>query len=67
MSRPAVAKRSIVLKLADLVRNQRQGFQTHYGAEPQSLAPLIDWISLSGAFWRERFDRLEALLNRMDQ
>jgi hypothetical protein len=27
---------------------------------------LIDWMSLYGAFWRDRFDRLEALLNRMD-
>jgi len=27
----------------------------------------IDWTSLHGAFWRERFDRLETLLTRMDQ
>jgi hypothetical protein len=36
-------------------------------AQPQGLVPLIDWMSLYGAFWRERFDRLEALLSRMDQ
>ena len=41
--------------------------QTHYSAQPQGLAPLIDWMSLYGAFWRDRFDRLETLLNRMDQ
>jgi hypothetical protein len=28
---------------------------------------LIDWMSLYGAFWRDRFDRLEDLLNRMEQ
>jgi len=67
VSQPAVSKHLGVLKLAGLVRDRREGRQTHYRAEPQGLAPLIDWISLYGAFWRDRFDRLEALLNRMDQ
>ncbi|MBU6458894.1 MAG: transcriptional regulator, partial [Bradyrhizobium sp.] len=31
------------------------------------LAPLVDWMALYGAFWRDRFDRLEDLLKRMDQ
>jgi hypothetical protein len=26
----------------------------------------VDWLNLYGAFWRDRFDRLEALLERMD-
>ena len=30
------------------------------------LAPMVDWLNQYGAFWRERFDRLEALLQRMD-
>jgi len=50
-----------------LVLDRREGRQTHYSAQPQGLAPLVDWMSLYGAFRRERFDRLEALLNRMDQ
>ena len=28
---------------------------------------LIDWMNLYDAFWRDRFDQLELLLNRMDQ
>jgi DNA-binding transcriptional ArsR family regulator len=67
VSQPAVSKHLGILKLAGLVRDRREGRQTHYSAEPQGLAPLIDWMSLYGAFWRERFDRLETLLNRMDQ
>jgi hypothetical protein len=31
------------------------------------LASLIDWMSLYGAFWRDRFDPLETLLDRMDR
>jgi DNA-binding transcriptional ArsR family regulator len=67
VSQPAVSKHLGVLKHAKLVRDRREGRETHYSAQPQALAPLIDWMSLYGAFWRERFDRLESLLKRMDQ
>jgi DNA-binding transcriptional ArsR family regulator len=67
VSQPAVSKHLGVLKHAGLVRDRRDGRQTHYSARPQGLAPLIDWMSLYGAFWGDRFDRLESLLNRMDQ
>src|SRR5216684_2637307 len=62
VSQPAVSKHLGLLKLAGLVRDRHQGRQTHYSAQPQGLAPLIDWMSLYGAFWRDRFDRLETLL-----
>src|SRR5436305_14801191 len=67
VSQPAVSKHLGVLKQAGLVRDRRQGRETHYRAEPRTLRPLIDWMTLYGAFWRERFDRLEDLLKRMDQ
>jgi DNA-binding transcriptional ArsR family regulator len=67
VSQPAVSKHLAVLKLAGLVRDRHQGRQTHYSADPQGLSPLIDWMGLYGAFWRDRFDALENLLNRMDQ
>jgi DNA-binding transcriptional ArsR family regulator len=67
VSQPAVSKHLGVLKLAGLVRDRRAGRQTHYSARPQALEPLIDWMALYGAFWRDRFDRLDDLLRRMDQ
>jgi DNA-binding transcriptional ArsR family regulator len=67
ISQPAVSKHLGGLKLAGLVRDRRQGRETHYSAEPTGLNPLVDWMGLYGAFWRDRFDRLEDLLNRMDQ
>ena len=67
VSQPAVSKHLGLLKGAGLVRDRQQGRETHYSAQPQALAPLIDWMSLYGAFWRDRFDKLEDLLNRMDQ
>ena len=66
VSQPAVSKHLGILKLAHLVRDRREGRETHYSAQPQALEPLIDWMSLYGAFWRDRFDRLENLLKRMD-
>ena len=67
VSQPAVSKHLGVLKRAGLVRDRHAGRETHYSAQPQGLMPLIDWMSVYGAFWRDRFDRLETLLNRMDQ
>ena len=67
VSQPAVSKHLGVLKKAGLVRDRPEGRCVHYRAEPSALAPLIDWMSLYGAFWRDRFDRLETLLRRMDQ
>jgi DNA-binding transcriptional ArsR family regulator len=67
VSQPAVSKHLGVLKQAGLVRDRRAGRQTHYSAKPQGLAPLIDWMSLYGTFWQDRFDQLEALLDRIDQ
>jgi len=66
VSQPAVSKHLTVLKRARLVRHRRQGRETHYRAHPESLAPMVDWLHLYGAFWRDRFDRLESLLQRMD-
>ena len=67
VSQPAVSKHLAVLKLAGLVRDRRDGRNTHYRANPNGLAPLIDWIGHYSAFWRDRFDRFEDLLKRMDQ
>ena len=66
ISQPAVSKHLAVLKSAGLVRDRHAGRETHYRAEAKSLSPLVDWLSLYGAFWRERLDRLEDLLQRMD-
>jgi DNA-binding transcriptional ArsR family regulator len=66
VSQPAVSKHLAILKQAGLVRDRRDGRQTHYSADPHGLGPLIDWVGRY-AFWRDRFDRLETRLDRMDQ
>jgi DNA-binding transcriptional ArsR family regulator len=66
VSQPAVSKHLSVLKRAKLVRHRREGRETHYWAQPDALTPMVDWLNLYGAFWHDRFDRLESLLERMD-
>jgi DNA-binding transcriptional ArsR family regulator len=67
VTQPAVSKHLAVLKLARLVRDRREGRETHYSAQPRALVPLVDWMSHYGVFWRDRFERLEALLNKMEK
>ena len=66
ISQAAVSKHLGVLKQAGLVHDRPSGRTVHYRADPQGLAPLVDWIGLYSAFWRERFDRLEGLLDRLE-
>jgi len=67
VSQPAVSQHLKALRSAGLVNETRVGRTVLYRAQPRALAPLIDWMGLYGAFWRERFDALEDTLNRMDQ
>ncbi|HEY1901455.1 MAG TPA: metalloregulator ArsR/SmtB family transcription factor [Terracidiphilus sp.] len=66
VSQPAVSKHLTVLKRAKLVRHRREGRETHYRAQPDALAPMVDWLNHYGVFWRDRFDQLENLLKRME-
>lgn len=67
VSQPAVSKHLGILKNAGLVRDRREGRETHYSAQISALAPLVDWADQMSGFWEARFDKLEDLLRRMDQ
>ncbi|MGH7985463.1 MAG: transcriptional regulator, partial [Candidatus Binataceae bacterium] len=43
-----------------------EGRNVYYRAEIEGLAPLVDWISHYGVFWRERFVNLGTLLKEID-
>jgi len=67
ISQPAVSKHLGVLRQVGLVAGRQEGRQTHYSAQKQALAPLIDWTQRMGGFWDERLDALEDMLGKMDQ
>ena len=66
VSQPAVSQHLKVLREAGLVAERKVGRNVLYRVEPTGLAPLIDWMAIYAVFWRDRFNRLEGLLDRMD-
>lgn len=62
----AISQHLKSLKLAGLVAERPAGRKVYYRAEPEGLAPLFDWMSHYGVFWRERFANLRTLLKDID-
>jgi DNA-binding transcriptional ArsR family regulator len=54
------------LKLAGLVAERPEGRNVYYRAQPEGFAPLVDWMSQYGAFWRDSFANLRTLLKEID-
>ena len=66
ISQPAVSQHLAALKVAGLVNARRDGRCVYYRIEPRGMKPLIDWIAHYRAFWTEHVERLERLLEKMD-
>jgi DNA-binding transcriptional ArsR family regulator len=62
----AVSQHLKLLKQAGLVAERPEGRKVYYRAQPDGLAPLVDWMSHYGVFWRERFAKLRTLLKEID-
>ncbi len=67
ISQPAVSQHLAALKDAGLVRARRDGRLVYYEVEPKGMKPLVDWIAHYQAFWKQRIERLEQLLEKMDK
>jgi len=67
ISQPAVSQHLATLKYAGLVNARREGRRVFYTVEPRGMKPLIDWIAHYRAFWTEHVDRLEQVLEKLDQ
>jgi DNA-binding transcriptional ArsR family regulator len=67
ISQPAVSQHLGALKQAGLVKARRDGRMVYYRVEPNGMKPLINWITHYRAFWPERVDRLQQLLEKMDE
>jgi DNA-binding transcriptional ArsR family regulator len=62
----AVSQHLKSLKQAGLVAERPKGRNVYYRAQPEGLAPLVDWMSHYGVFWRERLGNLRTLLKEID-
>lgn len=66
ISQPAVSQHLAVLKEAGLVSSRREGRHVYYRVDPRGLKPLEDWIEHYRAFWTRYVDRLEHVLDELD-
>ena len=62
----AISQHLKSLKQAGLVADRAQGRNVFYRPERMGLAPLVDWMSHYGVFWRDRFAHLRNLLKEID-
>ena len=67
ISQPAVSQHLATLKEAGLVNARREGRCVYYRVQPRGMKPLTNWVAHYRAFWTERVDRLEELLEKMDE
>ena len=62
----AISQHLNALKQAGLVAERPEGRKVYYRAQSEGLAPLFDWMSHYGVFWRERFANLRTLLREIE-
>ena len=67
ISQPAVSQHLATLKSAGLVNARREGRRVYYRVRPRGMKPLIDWMAHYRVFWTEHVERLERLLDTMDE
>jgi len=67
ISQPAVSQHLAALKEAGLVKDRREGRCAYYRVDPRGMKPLVDWIAHYRAFWVDRVDRLDRLLEETDE
>ena len=62
----AVSQHLGSLKRAGLIVERPQGRNVYYRAQPNGLAPVLDWLSHYDVFWHKRFGDLRDLLKEID-
>ncbi len=67
LSQPAISQHLGALRDAGLVTSRRCGRLVYYRVAPAGLKPLVGWLTQYRAFWEDRLERLEHLLENMDQ
>ena len=64
-NQPSVSKHLGVLKQVGLVSERRVGRQRLYRVNAERLRPIYDWVAPFERIWTERFERLDEVLQEM--
>ena len=66
-NQPSVSKHLGVLKQVGLVSERRVGRQLLYRVNAEKLRPIFEWVTPFEKFWNERFNRLDKILEEIQQ
>jgi DNA-binding transcriptional ArsR family regulator len=64
---PTVSKHLSVLKEVGLVSDRREGRQRIYRLNAERLKPIYDWVAPFERYWSERFERLDEVLEGIQE
>ena len=67
LSQPLVSKHLRVLREVDLVAVREEGRQRIYRLNGRPLKPIHDWVTAYERTWAERFDRLDVVLDELQE
>lgn len=67
MSQPAVSKHLKVLEKAGLITRGRDAQRRPCRLAPEPLKAATDWLADYRRLWEQNFDRLDALLDELQQ
>jgi DNA-binding transcriptional ArsR family regulator len=67
LPQPTVSKHLGVLKKVGLVSERRVGRQRLYRVNVQQLKLIHDWVTPFEQFWNERFDRLDKVIQEVQE
>jgi DNA-binding transcriptional ArsR family regulator len=67
LSQPQVSKHLRVLREVGAVDVRDEGRQRLYRLNGHALKPIHDWVRNYERFWSERFDRLDGVLEELEQ
>ena len=66
-TQPTVSKHLGVLKQVDLVSERKDGRQRFYRTNAEQLKPIYEWITPFERYWRESYERLDELLEKIQK
>jgi DNA-binding transcriptional ArsR family regulator len=67
MSQPGASKHLRVLREVGLLRDRKAGRQRLYGLDARGLRAVHEWAGGFERLWNERFDRLDAYVQGLEQ
>jgi DNA-binding transcriptional ArsR family regulator len=67
VAQPQVSKHLRVLREVGAVAVRDEGRQRLYRLNGEALKPIHDWVKAYERTWSERFDRLDAVLEELEQ